>query len=141
MKTLRPKLVVLLVGLACAGCGKGPVLDLVPVSGSVEHAGKPIAEASVVFHPETPLPPGTHNPLAATGPDGTFKLTTMNPGDGAPPGHYRVTVELRARRLVGEEHVRDGKHLLHESYTRPDTTPLKATIPNEATVLPPFQLR
>lgn len=85
----------LLLCLASVGCGsKGPVLY--PVTGKVVgHDGKPLERATVVFHPvggaaDAPKPRGT------VGADGSFVLTTTTTGDGAPPGEYRVTVELWA---------------------------------------------
>lgn len=74
--------------LSLVGCG-GPKLASV--------AGK------VVFPDNTPLTSGTvvfnpidENPYAAQGqiqPDGTFRLGTTRPGEGAYPGKYQVSIE------------------------------------------------
>jgi len=126
-----------------SGCGSdGPI----PVAGKVTVDGKPIGNAGVTFHPQD----GKGRPATAeTADDGTYKLTTINPGDGAMKGDYRVTI-------VWEEPVhpylamRDGapgkealrkeyedwkaKHQAKSSpipaqYAAPTSTPLKQTVP------------
>jgi hypothetical protein len=68
-------------------------------------------------------------------------LTTVEAGDGALPGEYAITVELRDLRAVGEETVRDGLNLLPPQYADPGSTPLRFTVAaapdNE---VPPIQL-
>ena len=124
------------LALLLAGCARVPQVTPHPVRGIVERAGKPVADATVVFHPETPLPAGLHNPLAITDADGRYELTTLKQNDGAPAGEYRVTVELRAKRPAGEEYVRDGPHLLPEKFARRDTTPFRATVKPEVNEIP-----
>lgn len=132
---------ILLGSVLLAGCGSNlPSVQVFPVTGVVQHDGKPIAEASVVFHPDVPLPAGIHHPLAMTDAEGRFALTTLKPGDGAPVGDYRITVELRAKRMAGEELVRDGAHLLPEKYAHPKTTPLRFTVKPEANEVPAILL-
>ena len=82
-----------LVALA-SGCGgqKGP--RLYPVKGSVRINGEPARDVNVVFTPVT-LPADGATPLspsAVTGDDGSFRLMSFKPGDGAPAGDYQVTV-------------------------------------------------
>jgi hypothetical protein len=70
-----------------AGCGAG----LQPVHGKVTLAdGKPAANSQVVFESEQE---GTK--VSARGDvreDGSYELSTYKPGDGVPPGKYRVQV-------------------------------------------------
>ena len=127
---------VLLVCLA--GCARTARVVPHPVRGMVERSGAPVADATVIFHPDAPLPDGIHNPIGITDASGNFDLTTLQQGDGAPAGEYRVTIELRAKRLAGEEHVRDGPHLLPEKYARPSTTPFRASVKPEANAIPKF---
>jgi hypothetical protein len=81
---------IALVGLA--GCGEPANRVVVyPVAGTVFVAGRPADNVRVMFHPlaagGTPL-----FPVGVSRADGTFQLTTMKAGDGAPAGEYVVTV-------------------------------------------------
>lgn len=83
--------VIALIGLA--GCGGEPVQRVAvhPVEGTVFVGGRPADNVRVMFHPlsggDTPL-----YPVGVSRADGTFQLTTMKSGDGAPAGEYAVTV-------------------------------------------------
>jgi hypothetical protein len=78
-----------LVVFAALGCGSGDELARrYPVSGTVTYNGKPVPKGSINFLPNDP------NGRAAGGDivEGTYSLTTQDPGDGAIPGQYKVTV-------------------------------------------------
>ncbi len=79
-------LVIAVIG-CFSGCGGG----LAPVSGTVKLAdGKPAAGSQVVFEGG---PEGKK--VSARGDvreDGSFELSTFKPGDGVPPGKYKVQV-------------------------------------------------
>lgn len=72
------------------GCGAGCDVKVYPVEGKVLLAGSPAGCASVCFYPSD------HSqqriPVAITAADGTFRLTTIRTGDGAPVGDYDITV-------------------------------------------------
>jgi len=71
----------------CAGCGP----TMVPVSGKVTLAdGKPAAGSQVAFEggPEGKAVSARGDVRA----DGSFELSTIKPGDGVPPGMYKVQV-------------------------------------------------
>jgi hypothetical protein len=111
------------------GCGQnGP--ELHPVSGKVTADGRSLENATVVFHPvggsaDAPKPRGK------VGADGSFALTTHTAGDGAPPGEYRVTVELW---LAGARPDEPPVNRLPEKYAKPESSGLTATVttgPNE----------
>lgn len=94
----------------------------------------------VVFHP---LMAGTEkvpSPIAQTDSEGRFSLTTLRTGDGAPPGEYAITVELREPRQVGEELVRDGRNLLSPRYASEQETPLRYTVVAGTNEVPPLKL-
>lgn len=60
----------------------------VPATGTVLYQGEPVAEATVLF-----IPIGhNHAATALTDETGQFQLQTFDPGDGAVPGEYKVTV-------------------------------------------------
>jgi hypothetical protein len=72
--------------VAAFGCGRnGPVR----VEGKVLLDGQPLKGAMVSFLPEDPGGRAAHGMTVA---DGSFKLTTTQPDDGAWPGNYKVTV-------------------------------------------------
>ena len=69
---------------AVAGCGSG----LVRVQGEVLLDDKPLPNAKIMLMPESGGRPVTGTSDA----QGKFQLTTSHPGDGAPPGNYKVSV-------------------------------------------------
>jgi len=83
----RLLLVVLATAGLAAGCSRDQGPSLVPVKGVVTLDGKPLSSGIVQFQPATGQP--------ATGEiagDGSFTLSRNAPGDGVPPGTYRVAV-------------------------------------------------
>ena len=86
-----PGVALALALLGAAGCGA----RLVPVRGKVTFPdGAPLTEGMVVFESV-----GGDRPVTARGevrPDGGYVLGTYRPGDGVPPGRYRVLVAPRS---------------------------------------------
>lgn len=74
-----------LLGASCAA-------RLNQVEGKVLYNGQPAKGAVVVFHPQGKDDLTTRHPAGVTGDDGTFSLSTQQPGDGAAPGDYDVTI-------------------------------------------------
>jgi hypothetical protein len=123
------------------GCNRGP--HLVKVHGKVTVKGKPLEQGVVMFYPTSGRP--------ATGQinsDGTYRLTTLAPGDGAEPGEYRVTVDAVDVKESAppptslEEEIAQGtsgkpapraivRYLAPEQYADPTSTPLKATVADQ----------
>jgi hypothetical protein len=106
-----------------AGCSGSNGPDCYPVRGQVIRDGRPLAEAQVCFHPLDSTPPRVPRPEATTDGLGRYILTTLRSGDGAPAGRYRITVERRAPRRIGEELVRDGANELPARYAEADASP------------------
>jgi hypothetical protein len=111
-----------------------------PVRGQVSFEGKPVAEAMVVLHPLAGSVEGGQKPIATTDADGRFAMTTYRTGDGAPPGEYAITVELRATRMAGEELVRDGRNLLPARYAQPEKSGLRCSVLDGDVELPAIHL-
>ena len=126
-----------IVCLAAGGCGpKRP--ETFPVSGRVTYKGRPVARGLVAFYPaEGRMATGD------IGPDGRYSLTTFRAGDGALPGHHRVTID--AKRIVGafwppahesqggKSHGQLGyagkvEWLVPEEYSHHETSPLRAEV-------------
>ena len=137
-KPLAPPLLLLALLLGCSQ-PDGPVRY--PVEGQVLYQGRPVAEARVVFHPQAEPDAQLPKPQAETDAEGRFKLTTLKPGDGAVPGPYMITVELRALRQIGEETVRDGRNLLPSRYGDPVKSGLSYEVQEGENQLPPLELK
>lgn len=103
--------------IAC-GCSSGPP-GLVPAAGKVEFGGKPVADASLAFIPDTAKNPQGRSASAQTDAQGAFKLQTAPRGEGALPGTYRVTVNLYPGQKIP----------FSPDYTRLDKTTLIVEIP------------
>jgi hypothetical protein len=131
----------LFAGLLLAGCGGGPKAPAcAPVQGSVKYKSKPLAEAIVVLHRIGGDVEGNQKPMATTDASGNFTLTTFHQNDGAPPGEYAITVELRAPQMAGEEMTRSGPNLLPPRYARPETSPVKYTVVEGDNVIPVIEI-
>lgn len=121
-------LAVIIGFVVATSCSRstGPVCY--PVSGRIAFKGQPVAEAMVVLHRVGGDVEGHHKPIAYTRADGAFQLTTIKRNDGAPPGDYIITVELRTPKTVGEEAVRSGPNLLPAQYSKPESSNLKYSV-------------
>jgi hypothetical protein len=148
-------LLALSVGLAgCGGQGKP-----VKVEGVVTLDGKPFPGATVTFLP------AAGNGRSASGlseKDGSFRLTTFKPDDGALPGEYKITVlfsegdqliegddpmkmDDKSRmaffskmspegRAKAEMKEKKARKVVPEIYTDMNKTPLKCTVPVDGKV-------
>ena len=131
------------------GCGNSrDLLPLNPVTGQVRSDGGPLEGATVVFYPVG----GSEmlqdlRPRGTTNVDGQFQLQTYLPGDGAPVGEFKVTIEWRGKPVP--EDSTDERHdannlrpnLLLETFAAPASTPINATISNGENALEPFQVK
>ena len=135
---------------ATSGCGDAPEgrLPLHPVRGSVLYLGKPLPKALVVFEPVQPGRVGGQEQPSSTGvvgDDGSFRLTTYEPADGAPAGDYRVKVMTNASRddgpgLVNPKAAATGD-VLKGRYANSAASGLIATVKEGSNELPPFDLK
>jgi hypothetical protein len=84
--------------LTALGCGsdRPPSIapsNTVPVNGSVTYRGKAAAGYKVTFHPQFDIGSIKFTPSGETDNQGKYTLSTGAPGNGAPPGKYKVTIE------------------------------------------------
>lgn len=78
--------------IAIIGCSGGDGLDKrYAVSGKVTYKGAPVAYGQINFMPDKPEGRGATGQIK----DGEYSLTTLEPGDGAFPGSYSVTVDAK----------------------------------------------
>ncbi len=105
------------------GCKRNP--RVVPVAGSVLYNGKPLPFGNVMFQPD--------QGQAAVGdvqPDGSFKLSSYGPNDGAVPGKHKVSVSCYEGQRSGKTGGGDslGKLLIPLKYTRFGSSGLTAEV-------------
>src|SRR4051812_40667684 len=109
---------VLAVGLSGCGGGKYPVRGTVTLDD-----GTPLAKGLIVFERVDGGPPVTAR--GDVGPDGRYALSTEKPGDGVPPGRYKVLVNPLDLSDVPD----DQKTLPFDvKYTKFDTSGLEYTV-------------
>jgi hypothetical protein len=107
---------LLLLAAALLGCRSEPALDLAAVHGRVSLAGKGLSHATIQLIPDEKK--GTTAPTGAgqTDEEGRFQITTPPHGDGAVPGHYKVTVSAYSGKVP-------------QRYSDPVKTPLSVEVP------------
>jgi len=110
--------------LICAGfsgCGRSNAY--LPVTGTVKFADGTVPQgeiSSITFQPKA-SGPGSKGAQGTIEPDGSFRLQSERPGDGAKPGEYFVTIHV----MVGYP---NGRSVVPMKYTDPRKTPLSAEI-------------
>src|SRR5262245_22118422 len=84
------------LGLLACSCGIKDRKTVYPTRIRVVNAqGRPVAAATVGFHPQDAPDDARHKPAGTTDAEGNVALTTYEEKDGAPAGEYAVTVEWR----------------------------------------------
>jgi hypothetical protein len=129
------RMVLLSLLTATAGCGSDDGPTLARVQGTVKHDNKPLANALVVFLPETP---GALSASGTTDNEGYYQLMTRSPGDGVLIGKHRVTVMARGpdQKLPEDQNPTGlpggnfvpGDPLIPEKYFSPETSGLTAEV-------------
>jgi len=107
-----------------SGSTPGPRKNVHPVRGTVFLDGAPLAGAYVVLQARAGGKGGRGD--ARTEADGSFVLSTYQPGDGAVEGEYAVTVVLRQPFVDAAG--RPGPNQLPERYSKVETTPLRVEV-------------
>jgi hypothetical protein len=126
-----------LAALSVTSCGHEVKQTFFPVKGSAFCEGKPAAGAILSFH-RVGDPDKTNLPHATVQKDGTFSVTSINKGDGAPPGKYQVTVIWRKKKSSsGDE---EAEWMLPLRYLTAETSGIEVEIKSAPTELEPFQL-
>jgi hypothetical protein len=140
---------LLLTAVACiaistTSCGAGK--KFYPVHGHVFVDGKPAEGVSIMLYLVDDPDPKPIQPSATVAADGSFELksfvlTERVVKDGAPPGQYQVSCVWYppdVQKYIAAMAPLPDK--LHGKYADAKTSGLKATIPEQPTELPPFEL-
>jgi len=139
----RACLLVCLVLFAALESGCGPddgIGKRYPVSGTVTYKDKPLPKGSINF---VPVDPATGRAASGSVADGAYTLMTQEPGDGALPGKYKVTVSAvevdlskasdkakSAGRMIDQADIAKAKrtNLVPTKYLTPETSGLTAEV-------------
>ena len=126
-----------LVAALSAGCGGGEDKwskerpKPVPAAGTVLYKNQPVEGATVTFVPQG----DAQAAIGQTDAGGKFQLQTYQPGDGAVPGEYKVTVrkvevaaEAREETNVFDTKPIEERSLLPQRYGKADKTDLTASV-------------
>jgi hypothetical protein len=114
--------------VAAWGCGSASEFpETVPVEGKVTYKGAPVPKGTISF-----LSDGGHVAIGEIQPDGYYKLSSFGEGDGAVPGHAKVSIVAN----TGDPHMIPGsspgyvkpKDLVPKKYNKPETSGLEATV-------------
>src|SRR5262245_35812972 len=89
-RTIGALLTALLFTVGCES-PRYTAVPLFPGKGAVMNEGAPAVGAVVRLDSDPPRPDDLI-PVGRVGEDGSFRLTTYENEDGAPPGKYRVTI-------------------------------------------------
>jgi hypothetical protein len=141
----RAALLVAVGLLTAMGCGDGRIATY-PVTGTVMVDGNPADGAMVIFVPTSTSPEAERKrPYGIADAQGKYGLMTFEQGDGAPAGQYKVLVQWPAPSKSSDD--RGGRRgtlgadRLRGKYFNLESTMLTATVAEEATEVPPFELK
>jgi len=132
-------IVLCLVQLSCSSKS-----GLNPVQGKVLYQNQPLGGALVSFHSDGPADIKVEPTVGFTKEDGTFQLTTGKE-DGAPAGHYTVTIMCSEIPKTTQKGFSTGGvesvDRLKGAYANLGTSKLKVEIKPGSNRLEPFDLK
>lgn len=128
---------LLLVACAVLGCGAASTRKAVyPVTGKVLFQSNPVKGGSLTFHPQEEVEnPRATRSLTTVEADGTYTMTTYTTRDGVPAGEYVVTLYWPGKVPPGSPIGEVGPDLLQGKYSNPKTSPLRASVKEEANTI------
>jgi len=141
MKKFGVLLVLLMICCATVGCGKKAKLTgLYPVKGKVTLNGEAVEGVMVTLVPEN-FTGDARSASGKTDANGVFKVQTMEPGDGAFPGNYGITItkrendgpalseeEFNAARDSGRQIISTSSNKFPPKYEKVGTSGLNVTV-------------
>ncbi len=134
-KGIGPAFLLVLVLLPAGGCGGSS--DVVRVTGTVRHDGKPVANLTLVFVPDS-----GRSSWGVTDEEGHFKLSYDRKHEGAVRGTHRIYAQFRPRDAQQEMAIGQGKQApppdvqaILAKYGSLDSTPLRREIDRDGQVI------
>jgi hypothetical protein len=128
-----------LVGVL-AGCSGGDGrVPVYPVAGKVTVGGEVPEGALIVFYPAEEAGQPEHRPSAKVEPDGRFKLTTYDAGDGAPAGDYTAVIQWNKIVKRGNDYVA-GPNVVPPPYASRERSKWKVHVASAPNDLPPLDI-
>lgn len=116
--------------LFLAGCS-GSSIETVPAKGKLTVNGQPAGGAKIIFVPQNVAPEAAkERPHATSQADGSFELSTIDPGDGAPIGDYKVLVTWPVESADPE--ASHGTDQLNFAYANEEKTTLTQSVTADA---------
>lgn len=117
-----------------AGCGAAKPKTY-PVEGKVvfKGTGKPLTGGQVAFEPMERTPNVNTNASGDIQSDGTFKLRTFEPGDGAAEGKHKVAVLPPAQDMTSdlEKKTKQKKSPIDRKYSEYHSSGLEFTVSSD----------
>jgi hypothetical protein len=132
---------ILLPGLLCISCSRGPSLN--PVHGQLLFKHQPVAGALLTFHPKD-ADIKTILPVGLTDEEGRYTLETGE-GEGAPAGDYVVTIIAPQQVATGKKTISlgnkpDSVDRFKGAYVRKDASTFRFEIKSGNNELAPIDL-
>lgn len=122
--------------LTCLGCGEDWQAQTYPAQGRITVNGAPPTGAVVELHTAgAAVDVQNSRPWAIVQEDGSYTLTTYEPGDGAPAGQY--TVVIRWPPDASQPSLADR---LGGAYSNPKRSQWTVTVREEENELPPIAI-
>jgi hypothetical protein len=149
-KALHHGLVLVASAALLAGCGGDPNKPrLGRVSGTVTYKGQPVTKGIVTFVPiGGPGAKTGQSAMGEIGKDGSYVLTTFDPGDGAVLGEHIVLEQSREDDPALEGHdmpipdaqgrikVKPPRNLVPAKYATAEESPLRQTVVQGRNTIP-----
>ena len=130
------------LALSALGCGNSDDrVAVYPVRGTAFYRGAPAEGAKITLYDVDRKDATIPFPSGEVQPDGTFRLTSYQAGDGAPASTYKVTVIWREPMPEGvNPEMYSPADRLGGRYSDPERSTLEVTVTKGDNVLEPFQL-
>lgn len=122
----------IVAALAFAGCSSETQVPVFPVSGKVSFQGKPPVGAQVILHSAGAGAVDGVVPVGTVQQDGSFTITSYEPGDGAPEGQYVALIRWFRLSKDGTP----GPNVLPAKYASATATPVKVSVASSPVEIP-----
>lgn len=140
------RFVLLALVVAICGCGSADQLAVVPVTGTVTKAGKPLKDISVslaVADPQQKAP----MQIGITDAEGKFEIQTSAGQKGAVPGRYKVVLTDGGGATnmdyssMGKKGPQAKTETIPKSYQSSTSTPITVTVEEKTGAVIPVEVK